>query len=159
MTGKLRLATAADAAALADLNAEVQALHAALSPALYLTVADRAAVTAYFSEALQKRENEVALFVTADGIVGYVLIECQCRDATAFTPPWRRLYIHHLTVAKRARRQGVATALMQWAESRARELGIDVLVLDHVANNPEAGSFYDHLGFEPVRVTRLKTLA
>lgn len=90
-------------------------------------------------------------------VVGYILIERQSRDATAFTKPWRRLYIHHLTVAKRARRQGVATALMAWAETRARELGIEMLVLDHLANNPEAGSFYENLGYAPARLTRLKT--
>lgn len=154
----VRLATAADIAVLVRLNAEVQAMHAELAPELFLPVADEDAVAQFFAEAIAKDGNEIGLYPAAGEPLGYIFIELQSRDATAFTKAWRRLYIHHLSVAQAARRQGVATALMQWAEARAREMGLEMLALDHWAANPDAAALYDHLGFDALRVVRVKAI-
>jgi GNAT superfamily N-acetyltransferase len=158
MADGVKLATAADTGALVRLNAEVQAMHAKLSPELFVPVADDSAVAQFFAEAIAKDGNEIGLYPAAGEPLGYIFIELQSRDATAFTKAWRRLYIHHLSVAETARRQGVATALMQWAEARAREMGVELLALDHWAANPDAAAFYDKLGFDALRVVRLKKI-
>lgn len=158
MADCVRLATLADVGALVRLNAEVQAVHATLSPELFVPVADDHAVAQFFAEAIANDGNEIGLYPAAGEPLGYIWTELQSREATAFTKAWRRLYIHHLSVAETARRQGVATALMHWAEARARKLGFEMLALDHLAANPDAAAFYDQLGFEPTRVVRLKTI-
>ncbi len=158
MSDGVRLATAADITALVRLNAEVQALHADLAPEQFLRVAPHAAVAAFFAKLIAKDGNEIGLYPAADEPLGYIWLEFQSGDETEFKKPWRRLYIHHLSVTKSARGQGVATALMKWAESRAHEMGVELLALDHWAANPDAAAFYDKLGFETVRVVRVKRL-
>jgi ribosomal protein S18 acetylase RimI-like enzyme len=159
MVDCIRPATLTDVSALVRLNAEVQGMHAAQYPELFVPVADESAVAAFFADVMAKDCNEIGLYAAAGEPLGYIWIELQHRDATAFTKPWSRGYVHHLSVAEAARRQGVATALMQWAEARAHEMGVEMLALDHWAANPAAAAFYDQLGFEPTRVVRVKMIA
>ncbi len=158
MPDGIRLATSADVGALVRLNAEVQGMHAAQYPELFVPVADESAVTAFFAEVMAKDGNEIGLYAAADEPLGYIWVEFQHRDATAFTKAWSRVYVHHLSVAEAARRQGVGSALIQWAEARAREKGVTMLALDHWAANPDAAAFYDQLGFDALRVVRMKKI-
>lgn len=85
MADPIRLATEADIAVLVRLNAEVQAMHAELSPELFSPVADEDAVAQFFAEAIAKDGNEIGLYPAAGEPLGYIFIELQSRDATAFT--------------------------------------------------------------------------
>ncbi len=57
-------------------------------------------------------------------------------------------FIHRLVVRRRYRGLGVSTALMQWAVSRARELGKRYLRLDCDANRPKLRTLYERFGFQ-----------
>ena len=57
-------------------------------------------------------------------------------------------FIHRLVVRRRYRGLGVSTALMQWAASRARELGKRYLRLDCDANRPKLRTLYERFGFQ-----------
>lgn len=57
-------------------------------------------------------------------------------------------FIHRLVVRRRYRGRGVSTALMQWAASRARELGKRYLRLDCDANRPKLRTLYERFGFQ-----------
>jgi diamine N-acetyltransferase len=158
MSDPIRLATEADVAALVRLNSEVQALHADLAPDQFYPVAPHAAVAAFFAKLIAKDGNEVGLYPAAGEPLGYIWIEFQSGEENAFKKPWHRVYVHHLSVTETARGQGVATTLMGWAEQRARELGVPILALDHLAGNTGADAFYAKLGFETARVTRAKKI-
>jgi GNAT superfamily N-acetyltransferase len=56
-------------------------------------------------------------------------------------------FIHRLVVRRRYKRIGVSTALMQWAVSRARELGKRWLRLDCDADRPKLRTLYEGFGF------------
>ena len=58
----------------------------------------------------------------------------------------RFLHIDDLVVHPRYRRQGVGTALLDWAESHARLIGLDSIYLDSLT---DALEFYRGLGYLP----------
>ena len=66
----------------------------------------------------------------------------------ASQPPGRCLYVDALATDPAARRRGVARALLEEAESRARGAGLGSLALDTVEDNRAARALYVDLGFE-----------
>lgn len=56
-------------------------------------------------------------------------------------------FIHRLVVRRRHQGLGVSTALMQWAASRAQQLGKRYLRLDCDANRPKLRALYERFGF------------
>jgi acetyltransferase len=78
---------------------------------------------------------------TADGLAGTVQLELMLKKNGV-----NRAEVQKLLVHPRARRQGIARALMQTAEARARELGRGLLYLDTEAGSG-AEDFYRALGY------------
>jgi acetyltransferase len=78
---------------------------------------------------------------TADGLAGTVQLELTLKKNGV-----NRAEVQKLLVHPRARRQGIARALMQTAEARARELGRGLLYLDTEAGSG-AEDFYRALGY------------
>lgn len=91
-----------------------------------------------------------------------------CRSYGFFSGLWRSVlfrffetrtkhlgfYVHGIKVSRRARRCGVASALMQAAAEQARLLGATEVFLEVHLENSGAHAFYERLGY--VRVKRLK---
>ncbi len=69
-------------------------------------------------------------------------------------PTGDSFYIEWLAVMPHARRQGVATSLLDHAAGQARARGLDYLALEVLIENEDARRFYDRYGFEQVHVTR-----
>jgi len=59
------------------------------------------------------------------------------------------LNIHDIVVHANWRGQGIGQLLLQWAASRARELGCCKLTLEVLSNNRRALSSYERAGFLP----------
>lgn len=59
--------------------------------------------------------------------------------------------IQMLAVLPEARRQGIATRLIEHAADRARSKGLKRLVLDVIIDNEGARRFYEHAGFREVK--------
>jgi ribosomal protein S18 acetylase RimI-like enzyme len=91
------------------------------------------------------RENmasgAVVLAEDDQGAAGFV--EASAADAL-------RWHIHTVHVRPRARRQGVATALLRACVADAREHGARYVSLDVLASNELARTVWDRLGFEEV---------
>lgn len=68
-------------------------------------------------------------------------------------PPRDCFYVDSLATAQGARRRGVARALLEAAEDRAREHGLGAVALDTWARNHAARSLYLDAGFEEVAYT------
>ena len=69
-------------------------------------------------------------------------------------PPRSCFYVDSLATAVRFRRRGVARALLEEAERRARELDMRYLALDTWIDNHAARSLYAGAGFQEVAQTR-----
>ena len=86
-----------------------------------------------------------ALAWAGDEPVG--LINCFAGFSTFAAKPL--LNIHDIVVHAGARGQGIARALLGWAEQRARELGCCKLTLEVLSNNTRALAAYERAGFAP----------
>lgn len=154
----VRIAGQSDALVLALLNEPVQDLHAKLYPADFRSDADRATVARFFSGIISDDQNTIGICEVSGSPAGYLWLELRERAGTPFTRSSRRIWIRHLSVLETARRRGVASSLMLWAEDYARALSATELVLDHWADNREAKAFFDKKGFSPVRIVARKQL-
>jgi GNAT superfamily N-acetyltransferase len=154
----VRGATEADLDALVALNQVVQSVHAALYPDDFGAVVDAAAVRTRFAALLHEPRNEL-LVATLDGAVaGYVWIERQVRPPSPFYHRRDRIYVHHLSVARHARRHGVAAALIHHVGQRASEEGIADLYLESWDANGDAHAFFAAQGFSRLKVMFRKRL-
>lgn len=146
----IRRATARDAATLARLNTHVQAWHAAHYPASFFPDPDPAGLCDWFAERLA--DLACTAFLAGDPATGYALCTLQTREASVFSPGYRRLMIDQIAVAPEARRQGQGRALLDAARGLARDLGADEILLDTWEANTEAHAFFRANGFAPRRM-------
>ena len=143
----VRPATDADAELLSALNADVQALHAAVLPWRFkppgpATFPPEAAIAL-----MAKPENRIAI-ADVDGVAaGYVYWEIQRRPETAFHFAHEAIYLHHLSVRPAFRARGVGSALVAAVRASAAEHGIDTVVLDIWSFNDTARTFFRRHGF------------
>lgn len=86
-----------------------------------------------------------ALAWADDQVVG--LIDCFAGFSTFAAKPL--LNIHDVVTRQGWRGRGIGQALLNWAESRARELGCCKLTLEVLSNNSAAMAAYERAGFEP----------
>ena len=118
-----------------------------MEPGVFKADTDDAEVAAFFAARLAHPEDHLRIFEGADGPKGYVWFEVQEHAETPLTLAGRRVYIHHLSVREDARRQGVASALMDHVEGEALARGIANIALDTWAANVTAHSFFASRGF------------
>jgi ribosomal protein S18 acetylase RimI-like enzyme len=158
MTISMRIASGADIDAIVRLNRDVQQLHAELEPSFFKSNTDDKEIVAFFAAKLALPENHIRLANDGDGPNGYVWFEVQERPETPLTLARKRIYIHHLSVQARARRRGIASALLKQVESEALAGGIASIALDTWAANGSARSFFEACGFTPFNLTLGKRL-
>ena len=158
MTISVRVASAADIDAIVRLNRDVQQLHAELEPSFFKSNVDSEEVAAFFAAKLALSENHIRLADGGDGPNGYVWFEVQERPETPLTLARKRIYIHHLSVQGRARRHGIASALLRQVEAEALIRGITSIALDTWAANGSARSFFEARGFTPFNLSLGKRL-
>ena len=145
----VRVAGPADAEAVVVLNRDVQALHAALEPALFkppgpstMSVEDAIAILAL--------PQNLVLLAEVDGTpVGYAYAELRRRGETPFAYAYDEMYLHHLSVAPSWRRRGVGQALLAAVSERASVTGIGRVALDVWSANTAARAFFESQGFAP----------
>ncbi len=147
MVVKVRAVSEDDLDALTQLNNVVQGLHSVLYPEDFKQVTDPSAVRMFFAARLAASMNAIGI-AEADGVpVGYVWFAVQNQPETPFTPPRRRMYVHHISVAPDARRRGIAAALMHYVEQQAASEAIDEIALDTWSANLDARHFFGSQGF------------
>jgi ribosomal protein S18 acetylase RimI-like enzyme len=142
----IRRATSADAPTLARLNAHVQGWHAAQYPEAFFPDPDPEALVRYFADRLA--HPACTAFLTGDPATGYALCQLHLREASIFSPGYRRLMVDHIAVAPEARRQGQGRALLTAARQLARDLKADEIMLDTWEANTEAHAFFRANGFQ-----------
>lgn len=143
----VRAALAPDAAAIAALNTEVQALHAAALPWRFkppgpsgFGAADAAVLIAHPDALVLLAERDAAP-------AGYAYAEIVRRPETPLHHAHDQVYLHHLSVGRAHRRQGVGSALIEAVHAAGKARGVDLLALDVWAFNDGARAFFRRHGF------------
>ncbi len=94
-------------------------------------------------------DDRVFVARPAEGIVGFASVE---PERGAFTTDVTRGRVENLYVVPGARRQGIGTALLEAAEGRLREAGVDTVVVETLAANEAGRAFYRARGYHPHRI-------
>ncbi|MEO6859206.1 MAG: GNAT family N-acetyltransferase [Solirubrobacteraceae bacterium] len=102
----------------------------------------------------QSRRSTVLIAEAADATpLGFISLKVH-KDAAGV----ERAHVADLAVTDSARRTRVGTALMNAAESWARDLGMGLLSLDVWSTNENAFAFYRRLGYSAESVCLIKWL-
>lgn len=120
---------------------------------------DRAALESHFRPRAEKvvdsPENEVYVAEDTDGrFLGYTILG----PATSMLSPVAFGFVYDVWVSPEARRQGVATALLEHAVAWCRKQGLPSLKLEVAAQNAAARGLYASLGFTEDRVFLSRSL-
>jgi GNAT superfamily N-acetyltransferase len=144
---EIRRATAADAEAMAALNAVVQRLHAAAYPHIFKTP-EAGAFPPSEVAALIGRPATTFLLACIGGVpVGYLYLEIGHRPESHWRYALDLINIHHIAVDAAHQGQGVASALFAAVRDLARAAGITHLELDVWAFNDHARAVFVRQGF------------
>jgi len=158
-TGKVRSAIRSDVKDLALLNEAVQELHARLYPSQFRSGSDRREVASFFSGLLSANKHAVGVYEDAGELIAYLWLEELERPASPFMNAARRLHIHHISVRPDRRRNGIGSALLDWADQEARRMGILEVTAEHWTANVDARRFFDREGFCDVRIVMARSVA
>ena len=110
--------------------------------------------------AMRCREwDGVLLVATGDEkVIGYACVYRRYVSDELDDPPGELAYLSDLVVNEAARGAGVAAALLDAVEARAREAGVETLRLSVLAGNARARAFYEKTGFDAVELELEKQL-
>ena len=141
---RLRAVSEADVHALADVL--IDCVEGGASVSFMLPLSRDRALSFWRKVAQGVAGNERILLVAVDalGIVGTVQLIIDQPDNQPHRADLAKMLVH-----RRGRRQGIGAALMQAAESAARDAGKTLLVLDTVTDSP-AARIYERLGWSRV---------
>lgn len=147
---EIRGLTTDDAEDAARLYLQSAECHTELDPDFY-RVPDPDAVVAHYRELAEKAESRTrACFVAKVGEALVGIVEVRLLDPPSPNSMLRPVAIASVDIVVDAghRRRGVGGALMQSAETWARDQGATSLMLDMLRANEPALAFYTELGYE-----------
>ena len=144
---RVRNASIDDLETILTLNGFVQRQHAEALPRLFKFPTDSKQSVDVLGAILKAPDSLVLLAEDAEP-VGYLYAQFQNRPASWVHLASRILYIQHMVIAPKFRRQGAGTLLLSGAMESARSKEINRVELDVWAFNSEARRFYAKHGFE-----------
>ncbi|ASS47686.1 MAG: hypothetical protein A3D31_17830 [Candidatus Fluviicola riflensis] len=131
---------------IAELNEEVQELHASLYPNVFKPYNN---VT--IEHALRKMIsglNCYAFLAFQDGTpIGYMILLVKEQPENAFTFARESLYIDQICVLNEYQRTGVGSLMMERAERLAKELDMNRVELDHWTANTVSAAYFRNRGY------------
>jgi ribosomal protein S18 acetylase RimI-like enzyme len=154
---QVRVATAADAEAVARLSVHLQALHREACPALF-NAPDIQAAAKFFLQQMAEPEVLVLLAHRNEKPLGYLFGKEVHSPANPFTAAVSLFYVHHMAVAPDARRSGVGRMLMSNTEAEAGTRGLASVRLNTWAFNTTAHRFFERVGYAPLSINMERVL-
>jgi ribosomal protein S18 acetylase RimI-like enzyme len=140
-------ATVNDLEALLALNTFIQQQHADALPRLFKSPAKSKQTVETFRNFIVDSTSLVLLAEETEP-AGYLWAQFQNRPENWALRELQLLYIHHMVVAPKFRRQNAGTLLMSAALDAAKSKGIERVELDVWSFNLEAKHFYAKHGFK-----------
>jgi GNAT superfamily N-acetyltransferase len=155
---EIRGLTSEDAESAARLYIQSAEHHAQLDPDFYRVPALEAIVAHYRELAERIKTEPLDCFVAEsdETVVGMVEVRISDQPSSYSMLRPRRIASADIVVAFGHRRQGFGRALMQRAETWARDQGAISLMLDMLRANEPALTFYTTLGYEDHAALLLK---
>lgn len=151
---RVRTATLADAALLAELNRDVQQLHVEALPHIYKQVDDLTQVVEDFQQRILGDPEWRTYIVEVDGeAAGYACAQVKRRPEHAYHYSHDFVYLDQISVRPEYRQSGCGRALMEAVFDLARDAGVGRVALDTMAFNTGAVAFYERLGFRMYKYT------
>lgn len=154
----IRRAQAIDAAALGRLGAQLMRVHYAFDPQRFLSPGDdpEAGYASFLVSQLRRRDVAIFVAESEGSIVGYVYAGLEPMS-------WKELrgpagFIHDILVDDRARRAGVARALLDAALAWLRERGAPRALLWTAAPNLTAHALFAASGFRQTMIEMTREL-
>jgi len=109
-----------------------------------------------FASQLTSTGEQMFLAEHEGAVVG--ILRCVESISSPLLDPPRYGYVSSVYVEPAQRRHGVLRALLAAAEEWCRQRGIVELRLHSVYGDPVSSTAWEHVGFEPVEVVRMKKL-
>ncbi|MGI9241756.1 MAG: GNAT family N-acetyltransferase [Verrucomicrobiales bacterium] len=97
-----------------------------------------------------RTDIEDGLFFVAEldgAVLGVIKFQLEDQLFWPDLPAAEAAFVHRLAVRRDFAGKGVSTALLAWAEARARSIGRGFLRLDCEAGRPRLRAFYERFGF------------
>jgi len=129
------------------LNSYVQKIHVEKHPDIFKPVGNEDDLKKFFDMVLNKENNCILLGYIGSTPVGYLWATFELKPDNPFKHEIKRVYIHHIAVHERFRRQDIGKSLFRELQGIAGEKGIQSFALDTWAFNKDAQSFFEELGF------------
>jgi ribosomal protein S18 acetylase RimI-like enzyme len=157
METTIRPAIAADVPALGRMAARLVRMHHALDPERFLIVEPVEEGYGRWLGREARREGALVLVAEQAGeVVGYAYATMEGRDWMALRDACGAL--QDIWVEERARRGGVARALLEAIDEGLRERGAPRVVLSTAARNEGAHAFFESMGFRRTMIEMTREL-
>ena len=143
----VRAAVRSDLEALAQMNAEVQHLHARAMSSLF-KMPDLDAVRRQFEAWLDTPQMRIGLAEVDGRHAGYTVSRVRHKHDNPFRYAHRVVTIDQICVRSSVRRKGVGRRLIDAVRAWARDLGVDRVELDVWDFNGDAQAFFESQGFQ-----------
>jgi len=144
----IRRAVSTDSSLLSALCTDVQSLHAEHHPDLFKMPDGEDFALSFFDQMLSDSMIFIYIAEEAGGAAGYILCKIVERPENPFTFSSRYLHVDQISVRPGSRGRGIGTALIEQAETLARELSMDKVQLDSWDFNIKAHSFFERMGYQ-----------
>jgi ribosomal protein S18 acetylase RimI-like enzyme len=144
---EIRRATASEAGIVAQLNREVQQLHAEALPHLFKPPSGAAFPPDAFARLVADEDIQILIGWLGDTPVGYVYAEFVRRAENAFRHALQLCYIQQISVDRPYHRRGYGEQLIGAVVELARARGVARIELDVWAFNHNARGFFARQGF------------
>jgi ribosomal protein S18 acetylase RimI-like enzyme len=149
----IRRATLADAEILAELNRDVQQLHADTKPGIFKPPTDLSPIICDFQTRILVNPNGRVWLAEREGeALGYVYAEHIQRSENAYV--YERSYVHidQISVRPAYQHSGCGRALIRAVFDWAQTSGVKNVSLDAYAFNEKAQAFFREMGFETLHI-------
>lgn len=142
----IRIIESADSRLLAELNHDVQELHAQIEPKLFKkhSVSE---MEKLFVELLESKNMHSYVAYYGDEPAGYIVISESEYPESCFKYSYKVIYIHQICVASKYRGKNIGKELVEKAKLYAEEKGISRIELDFWYKNENSGQFFRTQGF------------
>ena len=134
------------------LNSFVQKIHVEKHPEIFKPVGNDADFSKFFEFILSKETNCILIAYVEGTPVGYLWAAFENKPDTPLTFERRQVYIHHVAVHERFRRQHIGSALFNEIQSIAKQEGFYNFAVDTWAFNNNAQRFIEKLGFDTYNI-------
>jgi ribosomal protein S18 acetylase RimI-like enzyme len=144
---EIRRATVSEAGIVAQLNREVQQLHAGALPHLFKPPSGDAFSPDAFARLVADDETHILIGWLGDTPVGYVYAEFARRPENAFRHALDLCYVQQISVDRPYHKRGYGEQLIKAVVELARARGVARIELDVWAFNQNARGFFARQGF------------